>query len=142
MLNERQEIVYVHSFHVFREEFTSGGTGKTSRTGWNRIATAAPGLYGYTQNDDDPSGAGRAKRRTQLTEDHLECEVTTDLKSGDMVVDVSLMIDGSHSLNYGTVHHVQGQPRKYPDQGEMELNYLTVQLMSVEANEIPAGVGP
>ena len=141
MLSERQEIVYVHLFHVCRPVFASSG-GKTSVSGHVRVASSVRGIYRYTQNDDDPSGAGRVKRRTQLTEDKLECEVTVDIQSGDYLVDVTLMSDGSHSVNYGAVHRVQGAPRRVPDQGERALNYLTDQLMAVESNDVPAGVGP
>jgi hypothetical protein len=142
-LNFRQQQAYNHRFQVWRRGFTENPTtGERVEGTYALVGSTHPGLYGYTQNDDDPSSVGKIKRRTALTEDKLECEVSIDIRSTDLVLDLSLDSSGSPTANHGQVHRVEGQPRKYPDQGLMELNYLTVQLMSVEANEIPAEVHP
>lgn len=142
-LNFRQEQCYNHRFQIWRRGITEDpATGLRTEGVYAAVGAAHPGLYSYTQNDDDPGSIGRVKRRTALTEDKLECEVSIDIRSTDLVLDLTLDSSGNPTANYGQVHRVEGQPRKYPDQGLMELNYATVQLMSIESNEIPAEVHP
>lgn len=141
-LNQRQERAYVRRFKVYRSASVVDPVTKKRTPGAWAFVGEYRGLYGYTQNDDDAGPLGRVKRRSALTEDKLECEVSVPLLSQDMVVDTSLNLDGSHGANYGVVHRVMGEPRLMPDEGQMRLNYLTVQLMSVPANIVPAGVTP
>lgn len=87
-----------------------------------------PAAYQYTQNDSDPSGIGRLKRRTALTEDQLKVPSGVDLQDGDWVIDVT-----PDSDNYGECSKVQGQPRKRPTLGNRQTNEQAFQLMSEEA---------
>jgi hypothetical protein len=137
-LNSRQELAYQSLIRIFRRPKTvSATTGKVTFGAWYLVADNVPALLRYTQNDSDRSGIGRIKRRSALTEDRTKVPISVDLHDQDMTVDVTT----PGAPNYGNVGRVQGEPRKRPTKGVIELDELVVQVMSVPANAVPAGVG-
>lgn len=141
MLNARQLRAYRSRVDVWRKGTrTFSGTGAPTEAAYFRIRTAMPGLWDYTQNDSDPTQVGRIKRRTALTEDGFHAEVNEDLRDTDILVDVSLLADGSNSPNIHTMARIQGEPRKIPNFGGRRVNAQIVQTMSIPRNEWPAEI--
>jgi hypothetical protein len=94
--------------NVYRLTGTKDATTKKRSTG--TIALVHAGMAAHvmwTTNDDDPSGAGRIKRRSALTEDGVIVAQDADLLSQDWVKNVD-----PNDENFGTVHRVMGEVRR------------------------------
>ena len=91
-----------------RSDAIDGVTKKRGEPSWTLVASGVPYFLATTQNDDDPTGAGRMKRRTALTEDDSVFHISADVRSGDLIKDTTADANG------GTVSRVMGDPRKVP----------------------------
>ncbi len=100
---------------------------------------AVPCYYGYTPNVDDAiEGAGRIKRQSIFTTDAVHYPRGVGIHDGDMLRFTTVLGDGTHHPEYGTVHRVLGAPNQYPDRGHRHTNKASVMAMSVE--HPPAGL--
>lgn len=126
-LNFRQQQLFRSLLSIYRADARTENptSGEVSDDHYSLVVANVPCFYDYTQNDDDAvPGLGRVKRRSALTEDAIHMEVTADIRSQDYVRDVT-----PGSPNFGTVHRIEGEPRKIPDQGGRHFNGLIVQAM-------------
>lgn len=130
MLTFSQRKAYASRIRIYREipGAQNPTTGEVPDPTISMIADNVPALYGYTQNDDDPTGEiGRVRRRSSLTEDMAEMEKTVDIRGNDLIIDKT-----PGSVTYGTVHRVEGSPKYAETQGARTTNCLFVQLMQDE----------
>jgi len=136
-LTWRQRQFYRSRVKVYRAGRSTGADKEVSDSTFAVVPglTSVPALYFYTQNDSDKTGVGRTKRRSALTEDGLKVEVSVGIRSGDLVVDVTL-----DDPNYGTVHRIMGQPRLRPSRGGRLNNERVFQIFQEE--KPPAEVVP
>lgn len=129
-----QQKAYTSRMNIFRATRSrNAATGEVGDDVWGLVAANIPCAFLYTPNDSDPTGVGRIKRRTALTEDRIEMEVTVDIKDQDIVKDVT-----PGSPNAGTFHRVAGVPRLLESQGVRKTNHLEIQAMQEE--KPPEGV--
>lgn len=91
---------------------------------WARVVTALPCALSETQNDDDPMGLGRMKRRSSLTEDEAEVEHGSNVRRNDLLVNTS--------NDPPSVYRVMGPARNLPTEGLRTANCALYQLMSEE----------
>lgn len=132
-LHFRQQKAYTDTCDVYRASRTNTA-GLVSDDSWARVVTGLPCLYVWTQNDDDPVGVGRMKRRTMLTEDLLLMEVGANVRSGDYV-----RLTTTGALQVGTIHRVMGAPKQTPDRGVRKANEQIAQLMEDEKASVTLG---
>lgn len=126
-LNGRQERVYTSRCSIYREARTTNlVTGKTTEGAPALVAASVPCRYVYTQNDDDPQGIGRLKRRSALTEDELHLDVAVDVRSNDIILDTT------GNANDGTYHRVMGAPRQLPNSGSRRTNKQVARIFEDE----------
>ncbi len=138
----RQVALYKNSLSIWRPTpATSSTAGERGDDTYTLIDTGVPCFYRYTQNDSDPMGVARLKRRSPLDEDKVKVPVGIDLQDADLVYDTTILADGTQSPNFGTVHRVEGQGKVKPSIGVRELNEQRFQLMTVDdkPNEVGSG---
>lgn len=110
--------------NIYRASSTVGSDKKRGEPTWSLIASNVPFFFAATENDDDPTGMGRMKRRTALTEDDAVFEVSVDLRSGDLIKDVTANANG------GSISRVMGDPRKVPGTTGRPVNSQFAKLFS------------
>lgn len=97
------------------------------------LYVGVPAHFTYTQNDDDPSGIGRIKRRSALTEDGIIVDWRADVKSGDLIKNV----DSGDAANFGAVYRVESELRKYRGVGSWaELGFAQLMEMPKPPAEV------
>jgi len=136
-LTQRQEAVYVNLVDVWRATHTFSATGERLEGAYQRVATNVRCRLKYTQNDSDPSKAGRWKRRTALTEDSTKFDVAEDVRDTDILVDRSFLASGAASPNQLAAGIVQGEPKRKPTFGQRQTNDLKVQVMTRPWKTLP-----
>lgn len=132
MITTRQTRCYRNTVTIIRPATAVSGSGDVGDQTFSVVATLVPCHYVLTLNDDDPSGVGRIKRRSALTEDGLHCPLDTDIQSGDLVFDTT-----AGSPTAGTWHKVEGTPKRIIGSSVRRTNKLSVQMM--EEEHPPAG---
>ena len=126
-LNRRQSAAFRSTFSVWRAPINvNATTALPADQTYTRASSLNYGLYGYTQNDSDPAGVGRIKRRSALTEDQLVCHSGVDVRDGDIIRNTT-----SGDPSVGVMHKVQGEPKLFGTYGRRVVNELTVQLISL-----------
>ena len=106
-------------------------TGKVADGTWELVLSAVPCYYRPTQNDNDPTGVGRVKRRSALTEDSLEMEIGLDLRAGDIV---AITPAGGRTRIY---ERLMSEPQQIPTQGGFHNNCQSIQGFEEEKpNEV------
>ena len=130
----RQQRAYSHRFNIYRASRSISSLGAPADDTWTLVAAGVPARRVLTQNDNDPTGAGRVKRRSALTEDGIHFPDGVDIKAGDLIKDVTF------DTNNGMVERVMGPPRRLPNptSGPRRPNKLIVQTFEEEKG--PAGV--
>ena len=130
-LSRRQQQVLTHRCAVWRNVESVDPVTKESTPAWTPIAWDVPVRYLYTQNDSDPAGIARIKRRTALTEDQLHALVDCPIRDQDVILDLTTG-DPFRGVNEGTYHRVQGQPRILANAGRRSIAHRVYQLMEEE----------
>jgi hypothetical protein len=130
----RQRIAYTSRVNVYRavQPVDPATKERVDVESWALVYQNVPCLYGYTQNDSDPTGAGRVKRRSMFTEDMLCVPVRALIQPGDLVKDVTPDSTDNRGENAGTIHRVMGQPRALPNAGSRRSNRRVYQLFQEE----------
>lgn len=136
-LNLRQRRAYKSRVKVYRATRTVGADKEASDDVWAVVAglESVPCLLTYTQDDSDPTGVGRVKRRTALTEDRLKVEASVVLRDQDLVVNVT-----PGDAAYGMVARIMGEPTIRDSKGPRKTNERLYQFFAEE--KPPAGVAP
>lgn len=100
---------YLDTFvDVYRADTTPNPTTKVRPDGqYARVFARLPAHLMWTANDNDPSGIGRIKRDTLLTEDKMFTAWDVKLKAGDYVKCVD-----ARDQNFGTVERVKATVRR------------------------------
>lgn len=133
-----QRKTYTSTIKVYRvADRTPDALGEVPDETWAAVAglSSVPALLGYTQDDSDPTGVGRVKRRSALTEDRLYVEVDKDIRDQDLIVDVTPGVP-----TYGNVYRIMGQPTTMPTAGGRPTNERLYQIFQEE--KFPAEVIP
>lgn len=137
-LTQRQKAAYKHLCDIWSvgRTITSGVPGdETFTLAYSGVAC----LYQYTPNVDDVTDSvGRVKTRTIFTTDIVHFDAAQEVKDAWILVNRSLLADGSHSPAYGEVHRVLGAPRIIANAGNRKANKRSVMAMSME--HAPTGV--
>jgi hypothetical protein len=141
-LNARQIRCYTHLCNVWRTDaLFFDATGEVSDDVWTKVASGVACLYVYTDNISDAIlGAGRLKRPSLFTDDHIKFAIDQDIREGDIVVNVSLQPNGAHVDSvYGECSRLLGQPKSVPSSGARAANFRAFLMMTEE--HPPASVG-
>ena len=104
VLNERQEAIFYHRCDVWRvDRPLASSTGEVGPDTTERVYSGEPCHYGYTQNIDTGTGAGRIVVPGQFTRDTITFSTTITIRNTDILVNVT-----PGSVLYGQVHRLEG----------------------------------
>lgn len=136
-LNWRQQRLYLSRIKVYRATRTVGADKEAGDDVWLPVPglESVPCLLAYTQDDSDPTGVGRVKRRSALTEDRLKVAANVEIRDQDLIVNVT---PGDEAR--GFVHRVMGQPTIRATKGFRKTNERLYQIFQEE--KPPAEVVP
>ena len=105
ILNRRQTRHYYHRADVWRVvRPVTASTGEVGPSGLTRVYNAEPCHYGYTQNIDTGTDAGRIVIPGQFTRDTISFSSTIVILNTDILVNVTV----GNPL-FGQVHRIQGE---------------------------------
>lgn len=133
-LENWQKRAYVHTVSIVSvTEGPTGLDGEPSDTIYAISARKVPGLFGFTDNVNDPVEAvGRTKRPSVLTDDGFHTVASVQIADRWIIRDESILPDGTRSPTYGNYSEVLGDPRIIANAGRRRANKLSVMLLSLE----------
>lgn len=133
-LTPRQTAAYQHLLCIIRPSASiNASTGLPGDFTYALIASNVPSLFVGSPNIDTAiEGAGRFKAATLLTMDEWRMAADVNIRDADIIKDVSILPDGTHSQNYGAYARVEGAPRIFPAAGRRQANCLSIKTMTME----------
>lgn len=128
-LNPRQMRAYKDLVDLWAPSRTVDTSGEPSGDTFTLVASNVVCKYEYTDNISDPtSDVGRVKRPTIFTDDKLHMEAAQQCGEGWMIVNRTLLSDGSQSSLYNQVHRCLGVARVNETRGVRRANKRSLMI--------------
>lgn len=133
--NARQIRCYQHKCDVWRA--TRGANGYET---WALISVDRICLYQFTPNVSDViPGIGRVKRTSEFTNDTLHFVADENVKETDIVINRTILPDGTRSRMWGVGHRLLGDSQMIESSGGRRANKQSFPAQVEE--QLPDGVG-
>lgn len=133
-LTRRQTIAYRHKCDLWQPTRTiNASTGAVAAETYTLAYSGVSCLYDYTDNYSDVSpGAGRVKRPNLMTTDKIHFDSNQTLSDGWIVVNRTLLPDGSRSTLYNAASRVLGSPNVAESSGNRRAQKQLVYATTLE----------
>lgn len=135
----RQARFYKNRVNIWRPAYTiDGSTSQQTATPYSLIASNVACLYTNNQSPEEPSDIGRYEISSIFTRDSYSFDVAQDVRSGDILKDVTTDRFGTTSPKSGSFWDVAGDAQIFPSLGGRNANCRIVK--AVQNPRPPDGV--
>jgi hypothetical protein len=130
----RQSIAYKHTVDLWQPTRTiNATTGAPSDESYTLAYSGVKCLWDYTNNYSDvPTAAGRVKRPNLMTTDSIHFESSQQVEEGWIIVNRTLLPDGSQSQLYNDVSRILGSANFAESSGNRRANKKVMYATTLE----------
>ena len=134
-----QTALFQHTVDIWRPTRTLGSDGQYSAATYSLYASGVSCYHNVTPSVSQPDVIGRMEQDNIFTLDEFWFDEAQSILEEDVIVEKTLLSDGSQSNRYGKGYMTRGDPRLIADTGPI-LAFGHKEIVAALMEQLPAGV--